>query len=203
MQLREWSHHDPREGETSCSNGSGVKPGVWKRGIPKMVILIGKNMVDEVLFTLWRAQSFGRIYLVYISPLVLTFMRSWDLWFFEGCIGYQSQMHYFVQPTRRRVVSKSVECCDFCWISGPLAQLNSWRWRWREREKRERWSTLVGLSGVCPRLKVSRLTYPTPTNLDGVEEHGHKTMKQMCSLEPPGHQLPSWALALALSICIL
>ena len=83
---------------------------------------------------------------------------------FWGCIGYQSQMHYFVQPTRRRVVSKSVECCDFCWISGPLAQLNSWRW-----------STLVGLSGVCPRLKVSRLTYPTPANLDGVEEHGHKT----------------------------
>ena len=66
---------------------------------------------------------------------------------FWGCIGYQSQMHYFVQPTRRRVVSKSVECCDFCWISGPLAQLNSWRWRWKERE-RERAREMINLSRI-------------------------------------------------------
>ena len=32
-------------------------------------------------------------------------------------------MHHFEQPARRRVVRKSVECCDFCWISGPQVQL--------------------------------------------------------------------------------
>ena len=46
-------------------------------------------------------------------------------------------MHHFEQPARRRVVRKSVECCDFCSISGPQVQLafprnsetvgNSWK----------------------------------------------------------------------------
>ena len=58
-----------------------------KRGIPKMVILIGKPWLTRCYPPLKSAQSFGRIYLVYISPLVLNFMRSWDLWFFEDVLG--------------------------------------------------------------------------------------------------------------------
>ena len=42
-------------------------------------------------------------------------------------------MHHFEQPARRRVVRKSVECCDFCRISGgpqvKLAFQRSWNSR--------------------------------------------------------------------------
>ena len=45
-------------------------------------------------------------------------------------------MHHFEQPARRRVVRKSVECCDFCWISGPQVQLAFQR-NWNSRKQSE------------------------------------------------------------------
>ena len=45
-------------------------------------------------------------------------------------------MHHFEQPVRRRVVRKSVECCDFCWISGPQVQLAFQR-NWNSRKQSE------------------------------------------------------------------
>ena len=45
-------------------------------------------------------------------------------------------MHHFEQPARRRVVKKSVECCDFCWISGPQVQLAFPR-NWNSRKQSE------------------------------------------------------------------
>ena len=43
-------------------------------------------------------------------------MGFWD---FYGILGFKVKMHHFEQPASRGVVRKSVECCDFCWISGP------------------------------------------------------------------------------------
>ena len=45
-------------------------------------------------------------------------------------------MHHFEQPARRRVVRKSVECCDFCWIGGPQVQLAFQR-NWNSRKQSE------------------------------------------------------------------
>ena len=45
-------------------------------------------------------------------------------------------MHHFEQPAPRRVVRKSVECCDFCWISGPQVQLAFQR-NWNSRKQSE------------------------------------------------------------------
>ena len=45
-------------------------------------------------------------------------------------------MHHFEQPARRRVVRKSVECCDFCWISGPQVKLAFQR-HWNSRKQSE------------------------------------------------------------------
>ena len=60
-------------------------------------------------------------------------MGFWD---FYGILGFKVKMHHFEQPASRRVVRKSVECCDFCWISGPQVQLAFQR-NWNSRKQSE------------------------------------------------------------------
>ena len=54
---------------------------------------------------------------------------------FSGCIGFKVKMHHFEQLARR-VASKSVECCDFCWISGPQVKMALQR-NWNNRKQLE------------------------------------------------------------------
>ena len=44
----------------------------------------------------------------------IEFHEVLGFWDFYGILGFKVKMHHFEQPASRRVVRKSVECCDFC-----------------------------------------------------------------------------------------
>jgi len=48
------------------------------------------------------------------SPGIIEFHEVLGFWDVYGILGFKVKMHHFEQPARRRVVRKSVECCDFC-----------------------------------------------------------------------------------------
>ena len=50
-------------------------------------------------------------------------------WDFYGILGFKVKMHHFDQPARRRVVRKSVECCDFCIFVESVVHRSNWRSR--------------------------------------------------------------------------
>ena len=60
-------------------------------------------------------------------------------------MGFKVKLHHFEQPAHRRVARKSVECRDFCWISGPEVKLafqrnwNSWK-QWETVGSGQAWS---------------------------------------------------------------
>ena len=70
------------------------------------------------------------------SSMIIEFHEVLGFWDFYGILGFKVKMHHFEQPASRRVVRKSVECCDFCWISGPQVQLAFQR-NWNSRKQSE------------------------------------------------------------------
>ena len=56
-------------------------------------------------------------------------------------------MHHFEQPARRRVVRKSVECCDFCWISGGPQVKLAFQRSWNSRKQSE--TVGSGFKSLC------------------------------------------------------
>ena len=79
------------------------------------------------------------IYLALVAvsdSCLLNFTRSWGFGIFRVYWVSKSKMHHFEQTARSRVVRKSVECCDFGWISGPQVQLAFQR-NWNSRKQSE------------------------------------------------------------------
>ena len=83
----------------------------------------------------------------------IEFHEVLGFWDFYSILGFKVKMHHFEQPASRRVVRKSVECCDFCWISGPQVQLAFQR-NWNSRKQSE----TVGNSRERPGVIVPKLS---------------------------------------------
>ena len=88
----------------------------WKNGIGKLVH--GFSLACQICST---TAGLGKAR--WTSDKNVKFHEVLGFWDFSGILGFKVKMHHFEQPARRRVVRKSVECCDFCWISGPQVQL--------------------------------------------------------------------------------
>ena len=81
------------------------------------------NRIYCCIYLLYITHSYIYIYMLYYIYMyihnIIEFHEVLGFWDFYGILGFKVKMHHFEQPARRRVVRKSVECCDFCWISGP------------------------------------------------------------------------------------
>ena len=89
-----------------------------------------------VTYCIYIYTSYTRV-IICICKHVIYYVKFHEVlgfWDFYGILGFKVKMHHFEQPARRRVVRKSVECCDFCWISGPQVQLAFQR-NWNSRKQ--------------------------------------------------------------------